>query len=530
VSIPAEIEAERLSIASEFSRLLLEMVDISQHVESHLREYATHLPHNSNPELPRSEHLAITGCTGRILQHMSQAYTALRDIEGGLQDLITIRERRGNGQTGRQQGTCEESRENTQSGSQESQEFSSQPQLQSQTAAASLPSQTTASQPPNEFSHAVDALQQVMGTPVARMEIEMDQYEAPLREVLAQGFQPPSSSSERHSNRPSVEFMFNFIQHLPIGVQRGDQRGDQEQPGHPPLPAALFRGIFPHIAVTRRAATGSQEPQSASGMQEQGSGTSEQTASSESTQSQPSLSEDRPTGESQETGGEQRQAAPVTAGQRGQVGWMSREMFRTVSETLIQAIAAYSNPVEDQPSVQEMFAGLSEALGGSRGNENTNLFGRLMATVWNVLTAPEAFALFQGHMEPLEKLQNPFRCFVSQELLNGESLTKDNIEAALDCFFEGEKEAMNYILSDCQIRADVDLHATLLHSARRRLRQVFLIIVQDYDIPNGFAVSLKEAFSSGLSELGHLARFGLEGGINALHNMLRRRLVSRMEL
>jgi hypothetical protein len=127
-----------------------------------------------------------------------------------------------------------------------------------------------------------------------------------------------------------------------------------------------------------------------------------------------------------------------------------------------------------------MFAGLSEALGGSRGNENTNLFGRLMATVWNVLTAPEAFALFQGHMEPLEKLQNPFRCFVSQELLNGESLTKDNIEAALDCFFEGEKEAMNYILSDCQIRADVDLHATLLHSARRRLRQVFLIIVQDY--------------------------------------------------
>jgi hypothetical protein len=55
----------------------------------------------------------------------------------------------------------------------------------------------------------------------------------------------------------------------------------------------------------------------------------------------------------------------------------------------------------------------------------------------------------------------------------------------------------------------------------------FLVIV---DIPNGFAVSLKEAFSSGLSELGHLARFGLEGGINALHNMLRRRLVSRMEL
>ena len=50
------------------------------------------------------------------------------------------------------------------------------------------------------------------------------------------------------------------------------------------------------------------------------------------------------------------------------------------------------------------------------------------------------------------------------------------------------------------------------------------------DISNGFAYALKEAFVSGVSELSYLASFGLEGGIDALHDTLRSRLVGGMEL
>ena len=332
--------------ASDFSRLLLELADVSHRVEPHLREYANHLPHNSGLERPMSERLAEMGCTGRILQLMCRAYGSIRDIEGGLQDLLTIRDGRRDGQTGQQQergAAREERRENTQSSSQESQGSTSQPQPQSQSTEASSSPQTTSSQPPSEYSHAVDALQRVMGTPVARMEIEMDQYEAPLQEVLAHGIRPPLSS-ERHSDRPSVEFMFNFIQHLPAGGERGEQE-QTGSAGHSQLPAAFFHGLFPHIAVSRRAGNGGQDhqysQQSASGRQEQGAGVS--------VQSQPSAGGGRPERESGETvEGEQSDATAGDVGGRdGEAPSLSvtPELFRTVSETLIRAVSsACSNP------------------------------------------------------------------------------------------------------------------------------------------------------------------------------------------
>lgn len=45
------------------------------------------------------------------------------------------------------------------------------------------------------------------------------------------------------------------------------------------------------------------------------------------------------------------------------------------------------------------------------------------------------------------------------------------------------------------------------------------------DVPFGFANALKAAFVSAVSELSHLAVFGLEGSRDALHDTLRARLV-----
>ena len=217
----------------------------------HIRSLAENPPRSSHQLQPPIDH-STTRRLSQLFQLLSQACSALSDFEIGYEDLVDDQVRLNRRQSEQQ------NRRQTQE----------QPRTSQSGVPGGEESRTSGGQSGREASQSsqmnqqmADAISRVIGAPVARMEIEMDQYEAPLQEMLAHGLLASGQTprSENNAERPSVEFMVNFIQHVPVEQGAGRQQSQQSTLSESPQQQRQqlgflrsFAELFPMIAANRR--------------------------------------------------------------------------------------------------------------------------------------------------------------------------------------------------------------------------------------------------------------------------------------